>query len=70
MTELSIAITILDFNISTICFDFMRAKIQTIFQFSKFPFQKVERMGRGDYSPLFNGYFRNNGLNNGRGLFS
>ena len=22
-------------------------------------------MGRGDYSPLFNGYFRNNGLNNG-----
>ena len=26
MTELSIAITILDFNISTICFDFMRCK--------------------------------------------
>ena len=26
MTELSISITILDFNISTICFDFMRCK--------------------------------------------
>ena len=47
MIELSIAVTILDFNISTICFDFMRAKVRIImkemqtFQQHSLPFSNL-----------------------------